>query len=331
MNGNSSLPPPVAAASASASPSPTANTAATTTPVFNRPNSLDLSTSRDSSSRKKATAVFRSSAETSLTTSTSTTSGHHAHKKHHKNKKRKKSRANVDEGTVGVNGEVPAANGNASNGVVVKKALYVSLRTHDDDGDEIDLEADADCNGMGSAEFMLNSVDPENNSDPGAEINPAGAAETNNPDNSKALTEGLCLNVVVGVAIMVVILAIGTTMLWTVQRIMTMSHGHAAGGGSALGLEGGEHHHQVAVTAFSGAAMDGPFLRRLVPTKEKVVHPKDLSAYLARHEYKRVWEVGSEEAKKKKKKKKAVVETTTTSSEAAVALLEDDETEEDRR
>ena len=38
-----------------------------------------------------------------------------------------------------------------------------------------------------------------------------------------SLTEGLCFNVMIGVTIMVVILAIGSAMLWTAQRLMNVS------------------------------------------------------------------------------------------------------------
>lgn len=87
---------------------------------------------------------------------------------------------------------------------------------------------------------------------------------------------------------MVVILAIGTAMLWTVQRIMAVSANHADA------LAKADHQgHQVAVSA---AAIDSPFMRQLVPRKRKVVHPKDLSAYLAVHEYKvRAREAAAEE------------------------------------
>ena len=45
-----------------------------------------------------------------------------------------------------------------------------------------------------------------------------------------SLTEGLCFNVMIGVTIMVVILAIGSAMLWTAQRLMNVSQVRAIGG-----------------------------------------------------------------------------------------------------
>lgn len=70
----------------------------------------------------------------------------------------------------------------------------------------------------------------------------------------------------------------------------------------------GEHHNQVAVSAFSSSAMDGPFLRQLMPKKhQKIVHPKDLSAYLARHQYTKLKDsiIVVEEREKVKIKKNA--------------------------
>ena len=45
----------------------------------------------------------------------------------------------------------------------------------------------------------------------------------NTPTGDGSLTEGLCFNVMIGVTIMVVILAIGSAMLWTAQRLMNVS------------------------------------------------------------------------------------------------------------
>merc|ERR1719264_456414 len=99
---------------------------------------------------------------------------------------------------------------------VEKKALYVSLRTTDDDGDAVDLEANDD-------ELFLTTTKQQNDNEENGE----------QQKGEGSLTEGLCFNVMIGVTIMVVILAIGSAMLWTAQRLMNVSQDHHAA--SALG------------------------------------------------------------------------------------------------
>jgi len=139
-----------------------------------------------------------------------------------------------------------------------KKAL-----TTNDDGDLVDLEAN-DENELFLTTSKIAADDNDNEED----------GEQQKGEGS--LTEGLCFNVMIGVTIMVVILAIGSAMLWTAQRLMNVSQDHHAA--SKLGAVPG-----LPVTVFSATSVDNvPYLAGLVPAdSDKIVHPKDLSAYLA--------------------------------------------------
>ena len=90
-------------------------------------------------------------------------------------------------------------------------------RTTDDDGDAVDLEANCDDNDevfLTTAKIIANDGDfSEGN----------GEVENGEQQKEGSLTEGLCFNVMIGVTIMVVILAIGSAMLWTAQRLMNVS------------------------------------------------------------------------------------------------------------
>ena len=148
---------------------------------------------------------------------------------------------------------------------VEKKALYVSLRTTDDDGDMVDLEAnddelfltttkigandnysDSEENGGGNGEqqkgeskhiiylYIWRILDIFGQMNGGlcvskmslSSVSRVSLSETSNDlfvTGEGSLTEGLCFNVMIGVTIMVVILAIGSAMLWTAQRLMNVS------------------------------------------------------------------------------------------------------------
>ena len=94
---------------------------------------------------------------------------------------------------------------------------------------------------------------------------------------------------------MVVVLAVGTAMLWTVQKILT-SHQH------------NNQHHVVAMSAFSAAGMDSPLLSKLMRSaSSQVVHPKDLSAYLALnelHHQRSRWHREQQRLKEREKKRR---------------------------
>ena len=94
------------------------------------------------------------------------------------------------------------------------------------------------------------------------------------------ITEGLAFNVLIGMAIMVVVLGVGSAMLYTVQKILVVSSQRNA----ARALL--NTNAAVASASFTPTAMDSPFLTKLMHHSGAghVVHPKDLSAYLAMHE-----------------------------------------------
>ena len=91
-------------------------------------------------------------------------------------------------------------------------------RTTDDDGDVVDLEANCDDDEvfLTTAKIIAN----DNGFSENEEANGGGNGEQ---QKEGSLTEGLCFNVMIGVTIMVVILAIGSAMLWTAQRLMNVS------------------------------------------------------------------------------------------------------------
>ncbi|TRY78076.1 hypothetical protein TCAL_04228 [Tigriopus californicus] len=92
-------------------------------------------------------------------------------------------------------------------------------------------------------------------------------------DRPGDITDGLLFNIFIGLAIMVVVLCIGSAMLYTVQKIMVVSSHRK----SVHSLYDG----RVAVSAFSSAAMDSPFITKLLHHRNHMIHSTDLSSYLS--------------------------------------------------
>lgn len=92
-------------------------------------------------------------------------------------------------------------------------------------------------------------------------------------DRPGDITDGLLFNIFIGLAIMVVVLCIGSAMLYTVQKIMVVS--------SHRNTVHSLYDGRVAVSAFSSAAMDSPFITKLLHHRNHMTHSTDLSSYLA--------------------------------------------------
>lgn len=100
----------------------------------------------------------------------------------------------------------------------------------------------------------------------------------------KSITDGLALNVMIGFAIMIVILAVGTAMLYAVQKILVrwdrFTYICCPCHSSNFDQCSSSQHNAAHFRQQQQKALEGRnFLR-------KIVHPKDLSAYLANHEFK---------------------------------------------